>query len=290
MDILILSAGKTDKTVKGPKSDRPLRGYGRRQAEKIGALLARQDLRPDTILVAPGQRARQTAELALKAAGWTPNGIEEVPSLAHGIMPEIEDTGRTLLVAAPKVTDRLVTSLLPALSGAPGFLTLVTVGQGTMELFDAINPRDLSELFPYPAPDGPDRRLRPAYYYTQSAVIPYRSSQQGTEVLIISSSSGQHWGVPKGIVEPGLTPAVSASLEALEEAGACGHVNDEPLGHYSFEKWGAPCSVTVFPMEVSHMVPNTEWQESHRARRWASKDEAISLLRHTDLHSMVEAL
>jgi 8-oxo-dGTP pyrophosphatase MutT (NUDIX family) len=42
------------------------------------------------------------------------------------------------------------------------------------------------------------------------------------EVLLIGSSKGTHWVIPKGIHEPGLSATESASHEALEEAGVKG--------------------------------------------------------------------
>ena len=84
--------------------------------------------------------------------------------------------------------------------------------------------------------------------------------------------------MPKGIVEPGLSPAASAMIEAREEAGVDGKASDKPLGAYVYEKWGAPCNVSVYAMEVSHVLQDSAWEESHRSRRWVSAEEAAELL------------
>ena len=62
----------------------------------------------------------------------------------------------------------------------------------------------------------------PAWMYRQSAVIPYRKRPNGLEVLLVTSRKGTRWVLPKGVVEPGMTPAASAAREALEEAGIRG--------------------------------------------------------------------
>ena len=49
----------------------------------------------------------------------------------------------------------------------------------------------------------------------QSGVIPYRVREGQVEVLVITSSDGLRWVVPKGLVEPGMTAADSAAKEAL---------------------------------------------------------------------------
>ena len=56
----------------------------------------------------------------------------------------------------------------------------------------------------------------PTLIYRQSAVLPYRMRDGDPEVLLISSRKGTRWVLPKGIVEPGLTPPESAAKESRE--------------------------------------------------------------------------
>ena len=58
--------------------------------------------------------------------------------------------------------------------------------------------------------------------FSQSAVIPYRLSKNGLEILLITSLKRKHWIVPKGYIEFNLTPFESAKKEAYEEAGVLG--------------------------------------------------------------------
>ena len=72
-------------------------------------------------------------------------------------------------------------------------------------------------------------RTRPDHYYRQSAVIPYRLREGRVEILLITSRKGKRWVVPKGILEPELTPAESAAKEAREEAGVSGRISAAPV-------------------------------------------------------------
>jgi len=129
----------------------------------------------------------------------------------------------------------------------------------------------------------------PAWIYRQSAVVPYRWKNGKLEVLIISSSGGKRWVVPKGIVEPGLSPAASAAAEAGEEAGVEGDVGITPLGRYRYRKWGGTCEVEVYPMLVRQEL--AEWPESSvRRRRWLPVDEAAKEIDREKLRALIAAL
>ncbi|HBE93034.1 MAG TPA: NUDIX hydrolase [Gammaproteobacteria bacterium] len=110
------------------------------------------------------------------------------------------------------------------------------------------------------------------------------------EILIISSSKRKHWVVPKGIWEPGLTAQESAAKEALEEAGIEGRIADTVVGTYVYPKWGAACTVEVYSMEVTRVLPEEEWEEVHRGREWVSPEQAAKRLRQDELKPMVREL
>ena len=108
--------------------------------------------------------------------------------------------------------------------------------------------------------------------------------------MIVRSSSDRHWVVPKGIADPGISPQESALKEAKEEAGIEGRIVGEALGSYEYPKWGATCSVTVYPMLVERELPEQEWDENHRGRHWFPYEIAVMMLKQQALAPMIEAL
>jgi phosphohistidine phosphatase len=138
--------------------------------------------------------------------------------------------------------------------------------------------------------EGREKRDRPAYYYNQSSVIPYRMNDGKVEVLIVRSSKNKHWVVPKGIHEPGLTATESAAREAKEEAGVEGKVHKKRIGRYRYIKWGATCIVDVHAMKVEYEIPEIEWEESHRTRQWVIASKAAEMVRQEELRPMIISL
>jgi 8-oxo-dGTP pyrophosphatase MutT (NUDIX family) len=65
----------------------------------------------------------------------------------------------------------------------------------------------------------------------QVAAVCYRVRGGGIEFLLVRTSSG-HWTFPKGRVEPGLTHAQAAAIEAFEEAGVHGRIEEASFGRY----------------------------------------------------------
>lgn len=53
----------------GPDAERPLSNRGRRQAARLGRLLAAADERPDLYITSPKVRARETADIVASASG-----------------------------------------------------------------------------------------------------------------------------------------------------------------------------------------------------------------------------
>jgi 8-oxo-dGTP pyrophosphatase MutT (NUDIX family) len=123
----------------------------------------------------------------------------------------------------------------------------------------------------------------------QSGVIPYRIKDGEAEVLLITSSSGKRWIIPKGWITPWLTAADSAAKEAWEEAGIKGTVTEPAIGSYKTRKWGYPCQVEVFLMVVE--AEHDDYPEAkRRARQWMSIAKAMKQVRETDLKLLLEQL
>ena len=130
---------------------------------------------------------------------------------------------------------------------------------------------------------------RPSWYYRQSAVIPYRQAERGLEVLLITSRRRKRWIIPKGIVEPDLTPAESAVKEAFEEAGVVGEVSTSSVGTYQYKKWNGTCTVEVFSLQVKEVLK--AWPEvQERTRAWLSPEEAANRVAEPALKELLRSL
>src|SRR5512135_46693 len=65
----------------------------------------------------------------------------------------------------------------------------------------------------------------------QVAAVCYRVGRKGVEFLLVETRGGR-WTFPKGGAEPGLTHAQSAALEAFEEAGVHGRIEETAFTQY----------------------------------------------------------
>ncbi|WP_013324511.1 NUDIX hydrolase [Gloeothece verrucosa] len=126
-------------------------------------------------------------------------------------------------------------------------------------------------------------------YIEQSAVIPYRLRDGEIEILLITTRKKKRWIIPKGIVEPHMTPHASAAQEALEEAGIIGEVFSEVVGSYTYQKFGGTCRVKVFLLRVDLLQPC--WLEDQdRDRRWFSLSQAIEQVQPVEIQKMLKKL
>jgi 8-oxo-dGTP pyrophosphatase MutT (NUDIX family) len=121
----------------------------------------------------------------------------------------------------------------------------------------------------------------------QVAAVCYRARHGGIEFLLVQTRGGR-WIFPKGGVEPGLTQAQSAALEAFEEAGVHGRMETIAFARYFRRKPHAldvragkqPATardlqpegaVTAYLCEVSRLEAP---QEANRNPTWFSAEKA----------------
>src|SRR5258706_1273501 len=95
----------------------------------------------------------------------------------------------------------------------------------------------------------------------QVAAVCYRVRGVEIEFLLVRTGSG-HWTFPKGGVEPGLTHAQAAALEAYEEAGVHGRMEEVSFTRYVRRKGSGSSSaievgVSAHLCEVLRLVPPT---------------------------------
>jgi phosphohistidine phosphatase len=98
--------------------DRPLNKRGKRDAPRIGKLLAEQGLVPDLVLCSSARRARDTAFIALRVAGY--DGETRIQ--------------RSLYMSDPESS----AETLRRLEGSPGVVLVVGHNPGLEELVEAL--------------------------------------------------------------------------------------------------------------------------------------------------------
>ncbi|MGD2116809.1 MAG: NUDIX domain-containing protein [Chromatiales bacterium] len=312
-ELLLLRHGKSDWDSHADDFHRPLKNRGKRGAQRMGVYLMQQNRIPDLIISSPAVRALTTAQKCGKVMGIGARHIQEdkriyladpyellevladCPPQAKRVMLVGHNPGLELLLSfladGPPETPadgKLLPTATLARLGMPDDWRMLKESQA--RLTEIMRAADLPKKFPFPSIGAEELRDRPAYYYTQSAVIPYRINNNCLEILIISSSKNKHWVVPKGIADPGHSLQESAAKEAFEEAGIEGQVDAKALGNYSYPKWGASCDVTVYPMLVERELTDQQWQEDHRKRQWVSAKQAIKRLKQAELGPMIQAL
>jgi diphosphoinositol-polyphosphate diphosphatase len=68
------------------------------------------------------------------------------------------------------------------------------------------------------------------------AAVCYRRVGKSVEFKLVRTIRGGHWTLPKGYIEEGEAPWVSAKREALEEAGVRGSIVYQPFLFFPHEK------------------------------------------------------
>jgi 8-oxo-dGTP pyrophosphatase MutT (NUDIX family) len=118
----------------------------------------------------------------------------------------------------------------------------------------------------------------------QAAAVCYRVRGQGIEFLLVRTRSSGRWTFPKGSAEPGLTHAQAAALEAFEEAGVHGRIEEVSFARY-VRRGGARKSARSGKKEVAvyahlcEVLRLSSPKESKRNRTWFSAEDAKRCLR-----------
>ena len=118
----------------------------------------------------------------------------------------------------------------------------------------------------------------------QVAAVCFRARDSEIEFLLVQTRKGR-WIFPKGGAEPGLTHAQAAALEAFEEAGVHGRMEEASFTRYVQRKRGrmrrvTELSVSAHLCEVLRLVPppelnrNPTWFSASKAKRRLRDDRA----------------
>src|ERR1700684_4270282 len=75
-------------------------------------------------------------------------------------------------------------------------------------------------------------QLRKLRKCEQVAAVCYRLRRESIEFLLVRTRGSGRWTFPKGNTEPGMTHAQAAALEAFEEAGVHGRMEEVSFAQY----------------------------------------------------------
>jgi 8-oxo-dGTP pyrophosphatase MutT (NUDIX family) len=125
----------------------------------------------------------------------------------------------------------------------------------------------------------------------QYAALPYRIEGRQVQVLLITSRGAGRWIVPKGWPMQGLKPQEAAAVEASEEAGIVGQVEERPVGSYRYlkvlkDEAAVAVQVIVFPFRVEYQAE--AWKEQGQRRfEWFRYQRAAALVAEPALRRLI---
>jgi 8-oxo-dGTP pyrophosphatase MutT (NUDIX family) len=128
---------------------------------------------------------------------------------------------------------------------------------------------------------------------TRYAALPFRRSRGRWEVLLVTTRRSGRWIVPKGRAKDGCTPARTAKLEALEEAGVVGAVGRKAIGSFEMKsRFAGPRvkanRISVYPLAVRRQ--HERWKEDgERHRRWMTIAQAVRTVHPEGLGDLLRA-
>ena len=129
-------------------------------------------------------------------------------------------------------------------------------------------------------------QLRKVRACEQVAAVCYRLRHDEIEFLLVRTRGSGRWTFPKGSAERGLSHAQAAALEAFEEAGVHGRIEEAAFARYISRKRDARKSSSTsgrrelrVNAHLCEVVRLTKPKEMNRDRTWFAIDEASQRLR-----------
>ncbi len=117
----------------------------------------------------------------------------------------------------------------------------------------------------------------------KSAIIPYRIKKTKWQILLVRNISDTKWVIPKGNIPKNLTPEISATKEAFEEAGVIGKTHPLIIG--SYKKNGI--LIPAYLMEVSLTLAKYD-EQLYRKREWVNLEQLNKFIEDEDLAHIVK--
>ena len=127
---------------------------------------------------------------------------------------------------------------------------------------------------------------------TSSGGVIFRRSQNRFEVALVSVKGGKAWCLPKGLVDSGETPEMTAVREVREETGLTGSIVDK-LGDitywYYIKGENVKCRKTVSFYLMEYVSGDTSAHDSEvDSAEWFSPEEATAKVSYKGDRTIVE--
>jgi 8-oxo-dGTP pyrophosphatase MutT (NUDIX family) len=123
---------------------------------------------------------------------------------------------------------------------------------------------------------------------THAGTVVHRGNGQQRRFLVVSSSTGKDWVLPKGHIEPGEISELAALRELEEEAGVSARLVT-PLGIQQYHHDARLISVRYFLAECTTppaLQPRDgDASPEGRIVRWLDEEQALALLDFDDARS-----
>lgn len=108
-------------------------------------------------------------------------------------------------------------------------------------------------------------------------------------MLLITTRKNKFWTIPKGFVDPNLSPFESAKKEAFEEAGVSNCKEGILISQMTLHKKIGICYLEIFASQVISLVDY--YPESYqRTREWFKFEDAVSLIKNREIADKVRLL
>jgi 8-oxo-dGTP pyrophosphatase MutT (NUDIX family) len=108
---------------------------------------------------------------------------------------------------------------------------------------------------------------------SHAGAVVYRDMDGERRYLVVTSSTGSHWVLPKGHLDPGELPEQAALRELREETGVIGEIV-RPLSVQNYNRNDEPLAVQYFLVRAVGM----DQAEEMRILRWEDGHDAFELL------------
>lgn len=108
---------------------------------------------------------------------------------------------------------------------------------------------------------------------THAGAVVFRERDNQVLYLVVSSSDGAHWVLPKGHIDKGETAEVAALRELVEEAGVVGEIVDR-LSTQTFTREAREGVIQYFLIREQGSTAASE----NRSLRWEQESAASELL------------